>query len=307
MLDGAMNPPRVTFLDGLTGGPGRWAAGARGWRSGPGGTSGGPRAAPARRAGPGAGLRGGRDGDARRGRLRGEPERRQHPTHRVGLGDGAHDPAQAGTASSPSSPPSPRASDAGVRGDDPSGASSPRPSPWWRGDIPLTNDVFAHDRQTGITTRVSVASDGRPGDGSSIEPAVSGDGRFVVFRSIASNLVVGDTNRQNDIFVHDRHTGTTTRVSVASDGTQGNGTRPAISGDGRFVAFESAAASLRPQAHVRQGSRTARDVRRGALHPVRRAAEEVPAAPARRWSSVRLVTLDATPRAQASVPQARDT
>ena len=107
-------------------------------------------------------------------------------------------------------------------------------------------DVFVHDRQTGQTTRVSVASDGSQGNDSSLGSSISTDGRYVAFESEASNLVSVDTNETGDVFVHDRHTGQTTRVSVASDGTQGNSDSgsPSISADGRYVAFTSDASNL---------------------------------------------------------------
>jgi Tol biopolymer transport system component len=108
-------------------------------------------------------------------------------------------------------------------------------------------DVFVHDRITGETTRVSVASDGTQGRSHSFKPSISGDGRYVAFYSRATNLVGGDTNGVEDIFVHDRVTGETTRVSVASDGTEGDSYshhRPSISEDGRYVAFESSASNL---------------------------------------------------------------
>jgi Tol biopolymer transport system component len=116
------------------------------------------------------------------------------------------------------------------------------------GDTNGMADVFVHDRETGVTTRVSVASDGTQGDEGSFSPALSADGRFVAFMSGASTLVPGDTNQASDVFVHDRQTGVTTRVSVASDGTQGNeiSVSPALSADGRFVAFYSYARSLIP-------------------------------------------------------------
>lgn len=109
------------------------------------------------------------------------------------------------------------------------------------GDTNGAKDVFVHDRLTGATERVSVAADGSQGNGSSESPDISADGRFVAFQSRASNLVTGDTNRFQDVFVHDRLTRTTRRVSVTSSGGQVNGTSetPAISGDGRFVAFAS--------------------------------------------------------------------
>src|SRR5439155_103057 len=105
-----------------------------------------------------------------------------------------------------------------------------------------------HHRQTSTTEREGVHSAGNQGDGGSSTPAISGDGRFVVFYSYATNLVPGDTNGAADVFVHDRETRTTERVSVNSTGTEGNGhsLRPALSADGRFVAFASAAFNLVP-------------------------------------------------------------
>ena len=92
----------------------------------------------------------------------------------------------------------------------------------------------------GTTTRVSVASDGTQGNDFSGDSAISATGRFVAFDSPATNLVSGDTNGVPDVFVHDRKTGQTTRVSVASDGAQGNGISdfPSLSANGRYVAFQ---------------------------------------------------------------------
>jgi len=114
------------------------------------------------------------------------------------------------------------------------------------GDTNLLRDTFVHDRVTGETTRVSVASDGTQANGNPSNPIISTDGRYVAFESWASNLVVGDTNSTNDIFVHDRVTGETSRLSVASDGTQGNNYSwyPSISADGRSVAYHSFADNL---------------------------------------------------------------
>ncbi|MBF0160635.1 MAG: PD40 domain-containing protein, partial [Magnetococcales bacterium] len=96
--------------------------------------------------------------------------------------------------------------------------------------------------------RVSVASNGTEGNNhSEYSPAVSADGRYIAFLSYASNLVSGDSNGYADIFVRDTRTGTTTRVSVASGGGQGNGNAmeaPALSADGRYVAFMSDASNL---------------------------------------------------------------
>jgi hypothetical protein len=107
-------------------------------------------------------------------------------------------------------------------------------------------DVFVHDRQTGQTTMVSIDSNGVQGNNASSAPAISSDGRYVAFQSLASNLVSADTNGQLDVFVHDRQTGQTTMVSVDSNGVQGNNasSAPAISSDGRYVAFQSLASNL---------------------------------------------------------------
>ena len=111
-----------------------------------------------------------------------------------------------------------------------------------------TADIYLHDRDTSVTAQVSVSSDGRSGNAFSYFPAVSSDGRIVAFHSWATNLVSGDTNQASDIFVHDRELGTTTRVSIASNGTPGNGSSEyaSISADGRFVAFLSEASNLVP-------------------------------------------------------------
>jgi Tol biopolymer transport system component len=115
-----------------------------------------------------------------------------------------------------------------------------------------TWDVFVHDLDTGATKRVSVASDGTQGDNESNSASISDDGRFVAFRSSASNLVPDDTNDTWDVFAHDRQTGATRRVSVALDGTQGNGVswdgpgKAPFSGNGGLVAFQSEASNLVP-------------------------------------------------------------
>jgi cold shock CspA family protein len=107
-------------------------------------------------------------------------------------------------------------------------------------------DVFVHDRSTGITERTSVASWGDQGNGDSFFQSISADGQIVVFSSLASNLVVFDWNGSDDIFVHDRLSGITERVSVDSSGVEGNddSSSAQVSADGQIVAFASAASNL---------------------------------------------------------------
>ena len=108
------------------------------------------------------------------------------------------------------------------------------------------SDVFVRDVPAGTTSRVSVATGGAQGNGASSGQTMSGDGRYVAFASSATNLVAGDTNNRIDTFVRDRTAGTTTRVSVATNGTQGNGTswQAQVSGTGRYVVFASDATNL---------------------------------------------------------------
>jgi Tol biopolymer transport system component len=121
---------------------------------------------------------------------------------------------------------------------------------WEKGWIRSARDVFVRDRQTATTERVSVATDGTQADFSSLEAAISANGRFVAFTSYADNLVPNDRSGA-DIFVHDRVTGVTERVNVDSAGNEAThpygpteSRRPSISGDGRFVAFDSLATNL---------------------------------------------------------------
>jgi Tol biopolymer transport system component len=129
------------------------------------------------------------------------------------------------------------------------------------GDSNSAPDVFVRDRRTGRTSRVSVRSDGAQANGPSAIPSISADGRFVTFYSDATNLVSGDTNDQGDVFVHDRQTGTTRRVSVGPNGTQGDvsSQTSAISADGHFVAFWSLATNLVPGDTSDQGDVFLRD------------------------------------------------
>jgi Tol biopolymer transport system component len=123
------------------------------------------------------------------------------------------------------------------------------------GDTNGVRDVFVHDRETGGTERVSVSSAGEEGNGpcelggfTHGDVAINGDGRFVAFVSHASNLVAGDTNGLADVFVRDRATDSTERVSVSSQGEQADDQAydASISADGRFVAFASHAHNLTP-------------------------------------------------------------
>ncbi len=109
-------------------------------------------------------------------------------------------------------------------------------------DTNNTTDVFVRDRQLGTTIRISVSSSGEQANELSDFPlAISNDGRFVAFSSDASNFVANDTNNSTDVFVHDNQTGNTERISIATDGTQANGTSyyPSISANGQFVTFTS--------------------------------------------------------------------
>jgi Tol biopolymer transport system component len=108
--------------------------------------------------------------------------------------------------------------------------------------------VYLRDRQNGTTELVSVNSSGAPGDASSWYPSISDDGRFVVFYGYSTNLVPGDTNADSDVFLRDRQSATTIRVSVDSNGNEALGFSGAarISGNGRFVVFASGAPNLVP-------------------------------------------------------------
>ncbi len=115
------------------------------------------------------------------------------------------------------------------------------------GDTNDKDDIFVHDIVTGATTRMSVASDGTQGNNHSRLAAISGDGSKVAFVSWASNLMAGDTNGREDVFVHDLETGTTTRVSVADDGSQVEAvlvSTISISSDGTRVAFVTSRSDL---------------------------------------------------------------
>jgi Tol biopolymer transport system component len=110
----------------------------------------------------------------------------------------------------------------------------------------LLRDVFVRDRLLGTTTRMSEVPGGGDASGESRYPSISEDGRWIAFTSDAHDLVIGDTNAAQDVFVFDRNTGQISRVSMGWDGSEGNGDSrtPSINGDGRYVAFRSSATNL---------------------------------------------------------------
>lgn len=109
---------------------------------------------------------------------------------------------------------------------------------WW--------DIFVKDRQSGVTQRVSISTAGVEGDLMSYEPAISFDGRYVSFTSRATTLITNDINGVEDVYVRDRLSGSTERVSISTAGVEGDGTseKSSISYDGRYVSFESLATGL---------------------------------------------------------------
>jgi Tol biopolymer transport system component len=114
------------------------------------------------------------------------------------------------------------------------------------GDTNGKADVFLRDLWTGQTQRVSVSSSGSQSNGDSMAPSISADGRYVAFHSNGNNLVSGDTNTTWDVFVYDRVNGTQELISISTGGTSGNNQSgwPHLSGDGRFVCFDSYASNL---------------------------------------------------------------
>jgi Tol biopolymer transport system component len=116
------------------------------------------------------------------------------------------------------------------------------------GDTNDAMDIFVRDLRSGITRRVSVSGSGAQANQASETAAISGNGRYVTFVSSATNLVSPDTNTFPDVFVRDLRSGTTSRISVSGAGIQANlpSLAPAISADGRYVAFFSASPNLVP-------------------------------------------------------------
>lgn len=159
-------------------------------------------------------------------------------THRASLGRNGAEPNGATPATSVADTTSPQLSLDGLKV-----AFSSDASNLVAGDSNRAADVFVYDMTTRRTERISVASNGSQANGPSHSPAISVDGRYVAFVSAASNLVSGDRNSVEDVFLRDRVARRTTLVSVTSSGRRGNGpsTNPRISLFGRFVVFDSQA------------------------------------------------------------------
>ncbi len=115
-------------------------------------------------------------------------------------------------------------------------------------DLSSIIDIFVYDRQNDTVEWVSANTSAAEGNGSSAAPRISADGQYVVFSSAASDLIVGDTNNREDVFVYDRGLTTLERVSLSDLGAQANLNckNPGISADGRLVVFESSSITLLP-------------------------------------------------------------
>ena len=110
------------------------------------------------------------------------------------------------------------------------------------------DDVYLADLEKGTKSRISASITSAVVDGHSNSPSISNDGQFIAFTSQASNLVPGDTNDTGDVFVYDRLAGTTERISVSSDGKEGDdfSGNATVSGNGRYIVFSSLASNLVP-------------------------------------------------------------
>jgi Tol biopolymer transport system component len=114
------------------------------------------------------------------------------------------------------------------------------------GDTNGFEDVFRYDRINGGLTKISLSSSSAQGNNDSAYADISGDGRYVVYHSNATNLVASDTNGTYDIFLTDTTSGTTQRIAMSSGGVEANGLNwlPAISADGKYVSYYSSATNL---------------------------------------------------------------
>ena len=117
------------------------------------------------------------------------------------------------------------------------------------GDTNAKPDVFVRDRVANTTARISLNTVGNQANDGSWYPSISADGRYVAYYSAATDLIAGDTNGVQDVFVRNLSTSTNERVSLTKDNAQANGSSSTfssgvISGDGRFVAFQSSANNI---------------------------------------------------------------
>ena len=163
------------------------------------------------------------------------------------------------------------------------------------GDFTNCPDIYLRDRIGPATTRVTTGLGGAEPNGPSRDPKISGDGRWVVYASDASNLVAGDTNEATDIFLFDRLNGATTRASVGSGGEQADlaSGAPSISADGNVVAFVSASGQLSAEADTIACERAPPACRRPFV--VDRAAGTTRRIPAPPIVTTRIVSLPAGP------------
>ena len=131
-------------------------------------------------------------------------------------------------------------------------------------------DIYLHDTQGPLTTKVSVSPAGTEGNADSYNPAVSSDGSYVVFHSGATNLVSGDVNSLSDVFVHDTGTGITALVSVSTAGSQGDtdSVDAVISDNGRYVVFKSRSSTLVPEGSNNSFQIFVRDLQEGTTSKV---------------------------------------
>jgi len=116
------------------------------------------------------------------------------------------------------------------------------------GDTNGVSDVFLYDTKLKTTIRANRGPAGaQSNSGASYEPVISGDGRYIVYRSAAANLVSGDTNNYYDVFLYDRVLNKTIRANRGPAGAQavgGDSTNPSISGNGKYIIYESGATNL---------------------------------------------------------------
>jgi Tol biopolymer transport system component len=140
-------------------------------------------------------------------------------------------------------------------------------------------DIFLVDQVAGTIERVSLTNTGEQADGNSIGATVSDDGRLVAFLSSATNLIPGDTNAADDIFVRDRQTGVTTLVTTANDGGPADNTSgwPNLSGDGQYVIFPSLAENLTRDKINRKADVFLHDLHSGVTRLISKASDGAPA------------------------------